>query len=95
MSRWTAFLNSLATRGGAILILLGLTCLSVAVTLFVVWRGWDTSMVIGGLISSLGNFTGALLLGLKGSSDQTPPPMVSQQVTTTSSSAMPPETPKV
>lgn len=74
MWNWTKFLNLLATRGGAIFILLLLSFVSIAVTLFVIWRGWDNSMVAAGLIASLGNFTGALLLALKGSSDPPSPP---------------------
>jgi len=63
------FLNSLATRGGAILILLILSGVSVGVTLHIIHHGEDSSMLAAGLVSTLGNFTGALLLALKGSSE--------------------------
>src|SRR4029077_17516729 len=103
MQTWQAWLNSLATRGGAILILLYLVMLGIGVTILAVHKGWDNSMIIGGMIASLGNFSGALLLALKGSSDPTPPPMIAQQTTTTSTSSTippvvlpttPPEAPK-
>ena len=91
VQKWQAFLNSLSTRGGAVLILLFLVMLDIAVTLCVVWKGWDSSMMVGAMVAGLGAFTGALLLALKGSSDPTPPPIVSQQTTTTSTASIPPE----
>jgi hypothetical protein len=91
MQAWQAFLNSIATRGGAVLILLFLVMLDISVTLCVVWKGWDSSTMVGAMVAGLGAFTGALLLALKGSSDPTPPPIVSQQTTTTSTSSIPTE----
>src|SRR5579864_4157708 len=93
MQTWQAWLNSLATRGGAVLILLALVLIDICVTLFIVAKGWDGNMLIGGMIAGIGGFTGALLLALKGSSDPTPPPMTSQQTTTISTSVAPPEVP--
>jgi hypothetical protein len=75
-SRWTNFLNSLATRGGAIVILLALSGVWVGVTLHIIHHNEDSSMVAAGLVSTLGNFTGALLLALKGSSEPASPPPV-------------------
>lgn len=95
MNTWQAWLNSLATRGGAILILLLLVLLNITVTVYVVHKGWDSSMMIGSMIAGLGAFMGALLLALKGSSDPTPPPMTSQEVTTVSKSTIPPAEPPI
>jgi len=72
MQRFQAFLNSLATRGGAILVLLILSLTGFAITLHIIHHGEDTSMVAAGLVTTLGNFTGALLLALKGSSESAP-----------------------
>ena len=94
MQTWQAWLNSLATRGGAILILLFLVLLNITVTVYVVHKGWDSSMMIGSMIAGLGAFMGALLLALKGSSDPVSPPITSQQTTTTTSAIAPPEPPK-
>jgi hypothetical protein len=71
VSFWTNFLNSLATRGGAIFILMVLSLTGFGITLHIIHHGEDSSMVAAGLVTTLGNFTGALLLALKGSSETT------------------------
>jgi hypothetical protein len=68
MGKWLQFLNSLATRGGAIFILLILV-LSVDVGAFILHlRGEISIQALIGILSNSG-VMGALLLALKGSSD--------------------------
>lgn len=75
MSKWQAFLNSIATRGGAILILLIMTGVADggAFTMYLRHdmdaRGLAYFVTSGGMIN-------ALMLALKGSSEPTPPPAV-------------------
>lgn len=71
MTKWANFLASLSTRGGAILILFVLSLVGFAITLHIIHHGEDTSMMAEGLVMTAGNFTGALLLALKGSSEST------------------------
>lgn len=68
MSRWTSFLNSLATRGGAILILGSMTVI-VDVGAFVVYLRHDLSVQGLAMILSSGGVLNALMVTLKGSSD--------------------------
>ncbi len=79
MDRWNKFLSSLATRGGAIFVLLVLSGAGFAITLHIIHAGEDTSMVAAGLVTTLGNFTGALLLALKGSSESSATASVSPE----------------
>jgi len=68
-SRWQNFLNSLSTRGGAIFLLFVLSLIGFFITLHIVHHNEDQSMFAAGLIATVSNFTGALLLALKGSSE--------------------------
>lgn len=72
MKTWQDFLNSLSTRGGAILILMILSLVGFGITLHIIHHTEDGNMMFAaGLITTVGNFTGALLLALKGSSENT------------------------
>ena len=66
-SRLTSFLSALSTRGGAILILTILSVVGFGITLHIIHHNEDGSMLAAGLVSTVSNFTGALLLALKGS----------------------------
>lgn len=68
LPNWTAFLNSLATRGGAIFVLLFLTAI-VDIGAFIVYLRHDIDA--HGLVDIVGSgaIIGALLLALKGSSE--------------------------
>lgn len=68
IDNWNAFLASLATRGGAILILLLLTVL-VDVGAFIIYLRHDLSVGQLGAILASGGVFNALLIVLKGSSD--------------------------
>lgn len=78
-SKWTNFLNSLATRGGAIFILMMLSLIGFGITIHIIHHGDDNNMIAAGLVTTLGNFTGALLLALKGSSETTSTATVSPE----------------
>jgi hypothetical protein len=76
---WNNFLSTLATRGGAIFILLVLSLTGFGITLHIIHHGESDSMAAAGLITTVGNFTGALLLALKGSSETTSTAIVSPE----------------
>jgi diaminopimelate epimerase len=68
MAKWSAFLASLATRGGAIFILLSIVGV-VDFAAFVMYLRHDIGYQGLATFCGSGAFTGALLLALKGSSD--------------------------
>lgn len=84
MSRLLNFFNALATRGGAIFVLIVMVGMDMWITLHLIHYGEDTSMMAGGLIAMLSGFGGALLLALKGSSDSTATTTTTPDGTTTS-----------
>jgi hypothetical protein len=75
MKRWNVFLESLATRGGTIAALLFINISIVFLMLYLVHRGEDKSAFAVAMTQVFGNFTGALLLALKGG-DKPPSPEV-------------------
>lgn len=65
MKRWHIFLESLATRGGAIFVLIIANAALLAVVIYFAKHN-ELSGVIATLIGqTFGNFSGALLLGLR------------------------------
>lgn len=98
MSRWNSFLASLSTRGGAIFVLLVLSFTGFGITIHLIHHNEASGQIAAGLITTLGNFTGALLLALKGSSETSATATVSPgggaSVTTGDSSASTSEVPK-
>jgi hypothetical protein len=69
MSRWQNFLNSLSTRGGAILMLFAICVVGMVVILHMIHHGEESSMFAGAVLGTFSAFSGALLLALKGSSE--------------------------
>ena len=83
MSKWTQFLNSLATHGGAIFILLTMV-VGADFAAFVLYLRHDIPVSgLVGLVSTGGALTGALLLALKAETPvtlPTPPAVQATQV---------------
>ena len=66
---WTNFLNSLATRGGAIFLLFMINVIGTAVIMHLIHHN-EAAGALGAVITTtFGNFSGALLIALKGSSE--------------------------
>jgi len=66
---WTNFLNSLATRGGAIFLLTAIFATGVCVSIHLIHHGEAGGQLAATLMGSFSSFSGALLLALKGSSE--------------------------
>jgi hypothetical protein len=71
MARWNAFLTSLSTRGGAIFLLMMINAVGVGVTVLLIFKGYFVTALAATISTVLGNYNGALLMALKGSSDST------------------------
>lgn len=66
MESWNKFLDSLATRGGAILLLFLANVGFICLMLYLMGKGYDKSAFAVAIGQTMGNFSGALLIGLKG-----------------------------
>lgn len=66
MNNWQKFLDSLATRGGAIFVLLFLTMVGIGIVGLVVWRAPGNEKVWVFASGFVTGFASALTLALKG-----------------------------
>lgn len=66
MSKWQGFLDSLATKGGNILILVAASSMLLGVSIFVMMKFGPTIPAVVLVSGSYGNFQGALLGALIG-----------------------------
>jgi hypothetical protein len=69
MNRWSEVTGTVATRGGAIIILLLINITGWVITIHLIHHGEASTPVAASLISTFSGFSGALLLALKGSSE--------------------------
>jgi hypothetical protein len=88
-SKWSNFLNSLATSGGNLFLLAFFSLLLLAVSVFLVVHYKPDAPAVTLVVGSFGTFTGALVGILRGSRVDTPP---NTTVTTdTHTQTVPPE----
>lgn len=71
LAKTAAFLNLLATRGGAIFLLLVINGVGIGIAVFLILKGLYVTALAATISTVLGNYNGALLMALKGSSDST------------------------
>lgn len=88
-SKWTNFLNSLATSGGNLFLLAFFSMLLLAVSVFLIVKYGPSAPAVTLVVGSFGTFTGALVGILRGSRIDTPPNTTVDQTTTTKT--IPPE----
>ena len=74
MSRWTNFLNSLATSGGNLFLLAFFSLLMLGVSVLLMVKFGPSAPAVTLVVGSFGTFTGALVGILRGSRPEPPTP---------------------
>lgn len=92
-SKWSNFLNSLATSGGNLFLLAFFTLTLMAVTVFLMQKYGPAAPTVITIVAAFSTFTGAMVGILRGSRVETPPNTTVDQTTVTKTT-VPVEEPK-